>query len=181
MIEKEVPIYDEEGNQTGVEVIKVQSSHKEKYMEDIATLVIAEPNYYICTEDNYTYGDINENLETEKIKNRTLDFYKNFIVTSWGAFRKTPKGYSSAVEAVNTVFNMVNVAQALTEDLATLLIFYEVPDFTKAEQCTEEWLVAHQKKHKACDLQTFMSWYLEFQTVWAKTQYTDIPIPEMEL
>ena len=48
MIEKEVPIYDENGKQTGTETITVQSSHKEKYMEDVATLVIAEPNYYIC-------------------------------------------------------------------------------------------------------------------------------------
>ena len=114
-------------------------------------------------------------------EDRTKDFYNNFVVTSWGAFRKTPKGYSSAVEAVNTIFNMVNVAQAFTEQLAQLLIFYEVPDFTDAEQCTEEWLVAHQKTHEACDLQTFMQWYLEFQTVWASTQYTDIPVPQMEL
>ena len=114
-------------------------------------------------------------------EDRTKDFYNNFVVTSWGAFRKTPKGYSSAVEAVNTIFNMVNVAQAFTEQLAPLLIFYEVPDFTKEEQCTEEWLVAHQKTHEACDLATFMQWYLEFQTVWASTQYTDIPVPQMEL
>ncbi len=66
MIDKEVPVYDEDGNQTGTEVIKVQSSHKEKYMEDVATLVIAEPNYYICYQDNYTDGTINENLEQEK-------------------------------------------------------------------------------------------------------------------
>lgn len=66
MIEKEVPIYDENGKQTGTETITVQSSHKEKYMEDVATLVIAEPNYYICYENNYTYGEINENLEQEK-------------------------------------------------------------------------------------------------------------------
>lgn len=66
MIDKEVPVYDENGEQTGTETITVQSSHKEKYTENVATLVIAEPNYYICYEDNYTYGEINENLETEK-------------------------------------------------------------------------------------------------------------------
>ena len=108
------------------------------------------------------------------------DFNNNFVITSWGAFRKTPKGYSSAVEAVNTIFNMVNVQQAFTEQLAPLLIFYEVPDFTKEEECTEEWLVANQKTHEPCDLATFMQWYLEFQTVWASTQYTDIPVPQME-
>ena len=125
--------------------------------------------------------EINPNYEQEQAEARQKEFYNNFVVTSWGAFRKTPKGYSSAVEAVNTVFNMVNVAQAFTEQLAPLLIFYEVPDFTKEEQCTEEWLVANQKTHEPCDLATFMQWYLEFQTVWASTQYTDIPVPQMEL
>lgn len=125
--------------------------------------------------------EINPDYEQEQAKKRTQEFYNNFVVTSWGAFRKTPKGYSSAVEAVNTIFNMVNVAQAFTEQLAPLLIFYEVPDFTKEEQCTEEWLVANQKTHEPCDLATFMQWYLEFQTVWASTQYTDIPVPQMEL
>lgn len=66
MIDKEVPVYDENGEQTGTETITVQSSHKEKYTENVATLVIAEPNYYICYQDNYTYGEINENLEQEK-------------------------------------------------------------------------------------------------------------------
>lgn len=125
--------------------------------------------------------DNSTEYEAEQAEKRQEDFKNNFIITSWGAFRKNPKGYSSAVEAVNTVFNMVNVAQSFTEQLANLLIFYETPDFTNAEQCTEEWLVAHQKTHESCDLQTFMQWYLEFQTVWAQTQYTDAPITEMKL
>ena len=66
MIEKEVPIYDENGEQIGTETITVQSSHKEKYMEDVATLVLAEADYYICYEDNYTDGTINENFEQEQ-------------------------------------------------------------------------------------------------------------------
>ena len=125
--------------------------------------------------------DNSTEYEAEQAEKRQQDFKNNFIITSWGAFRKNPKGYSSAVEAVNTVFNMVNVAQSFTEQLANLLIFYETPDFTDAEQCTEEWLVSHQKTHEACDLATFMQWYLEFQTVWAQTQYTDAPITEMKL
>lgn len=137
-------------------------------------LVLSEDRTY------YVFADTEE-YKQEQAEKRKEEFNNNFIITSWGAFRKNPKGYSSAVEAVNTIFNMVNVAQALTDELAQLLIFYEVPDFTDAEQCTEEWLVAHQKTHEACDLATFMQWYLEFQTVWASTQYTDIPVPQMEL
>ena len=66
---------------------------------------------------------------------------------------------------------MVNIQKSFTEQLSPLLIFYEVPDFTKEEECTEEWLVEHQKTHEPCDLATFMQWYLEFQTIWAQTQY----------
>lgn len=155
--------------------------------EEVTNFEVTEEVYnaYVTEPDKYIWdgSDVveNPNYEQEQAQARTIEFYNNFVVTSWGAFRKTPKGYSSAVEAVNTIFNMVNVAQSLTEDLATLLIFYEVPDFTQAEQCTEEWLVAHQKTHEACDLQTFMQWYLEFQTVWAQTQYTNIPITQMEI
>lgn len=143
-------------------------------LETERPLVLSEDGTY------YVFADTDEYLQ-EQAEKRKEEFYNNFVVTSWGAFRKTPKGYSSAVEAVNTIFNMVNVAQAFTEQLSPLLIFYEVPDFTKEEQCTEEWLVANQKTHEPCDLATFMQWYLEFQTVWAKTQYTDIPVPQMEL
>lgn len=148
--------------------------------EELYNAFVANPDKYIWDTEKQKIIE-NPKYEEEQIQARTIEFYNNFVVTSWGAFRKTPKGYSSAVEAVNTIFNMVNVAQSLTEELAQLLIFYEVPDFTQAKQCTEEWLVAHQKTHEACDLQTFMTWYLEFQTVWAKTQYTDIPITQMEI
>lgn len=66
MVDKEIPIYDDEGCQTGTKIIKVQSSHKEKYTEDVASLIIAEANYYVCFENNYTYGEKNENYETEQ-------------------------------------------------------------------------------------------------------------------
>lgn len=66
MVDKEKPVYDEEGNQTGTEIIKVQSSHKEKYIEDVATLIIADDGYYVCYKDNYTDGTINENFNQEQ-------------------------------------------------------------------------------------------------------------------
>ena len=65
MIDKEIPIYDDEGNETSTKIIKVHSSHKEKYTEDVASLLIAERGYYVCFADNYTYGEINENYEQE--------------------------------------------------------------------------------------------------------------------
>lgn len=125
----------------------------------------------------YLVGYAPMKTDEQKAQERQKEFNNNFIITSWGAFRKTPQGYSSAVEAVNTIFNMVNIAQGLTESLAPLLIFYEVPDFTDPKQCTEDWLVANQKTHEPCDLATFMQWYLEFQTIWAQTQYTSQQVP----
>ena len=125
----------------------------------------------------YLSGYVPMKTDEQKAQERQKEFNNNFIITSWGAFRKRPQGYSSAVEAVNTIFNMVNIAQGLNESLAPLLIFYEVPDFTAPEQCTEEWLVANQKTHEPCDLATFMQWYLEFQTIWAQTQYTSQQVP----
>ena len=154
-----------------------------KYRPELEDLEIKETERpLVLSEDGtyYVFADTDEYLQ-EQANKRKEEFNNNFVITSWGAFRKTPKGYSSAVEAVNTILNMVNVQKAFTEQLAPLLIFYEVPDFTKADECTEEWLVANQKTHEPCDLATFMKWYLEFQTVWAKTQYTDIPVPQMEL
>ena len=162
------------------ELLDKQSEGLEIVVDNGQVIAAARGRYYI--DDNGQWQKkTDEEFEQEQAKKRTQEFYNNFVVTSWGAFRKNPKGYSSAVDAVNTIFNMVNVAQSLTAELAQLLIFYEVPDFTDAEQCTEEWLVAHQKTHEACDIATFMQWYLEFQTVWAQTQYTDIPIPQVEL
>ncbi len=107
---------------------------------------------------------------------REAEFYKNFIQTSWGNFRKIPQGYSSAVEAVNTIFNMVNIQNGLTEQLAPLLIFYPTPDFSKIEQCNETWLIENQYTHAPCTKEEFLQWYNEFQAIWAQTQYTDIPI-----
>lgn len=138
-------------------------------------LVEDEPFYNNATGKFELYNK--EKIEQQKAQERQKQFADNFIITSWGAFRKTPQGYSSAVEAVNTIFNMVNIAQGLTENLAPLLIFYEVPDFTDPEQCTEDWLIANQKTHEPCDLATFMQWYLEFQTIWAQTQYTSQQVP----
>lgn len=66
MVDKEIPVYDEEENQTGTEIIKVQSSHKEKYIEDVATLIVADDGYYVCYKDNYTDGTINENFNQEQ-------------------------------------------------------------------------------------------------------------------
>ena len=107
---------------------------------------------------------------------REEEFYNNFISTSWGNFRKQPKGYQSAVEAVNCVFNMVNILGSFTSDLAPLLIFYQTPDFNDETQCSEDWLSTQQITPNATTKEEFLSWYSEFQIKWAQTQYTTMQI-----
>lgn len=150
-------------------------AHQGKNFQETSTAYYALEPWEKLVDDE-VIGNAKE-YEAQQVQERQKQFADNFIITSWGAFRKTPQGYSSAVEAVNTIFNMVNIAQGLTESLAPLLIFYEVPDFTDPEQCTEDWLIANQKTHEPCDLATFMQWYLEFQTIWAQTQYTSQQVP----
>lgn len=74
-IEKEVtetvekPVYEEQKviDEEGWEqIIKVQKTHKETVTEEIAELLIADINYYICYESNYTDGTVNPNYEKEK-------------------------------------------------------------------------------------------------------------------
>jgi len=94
-----------------------------------------------------------------------------FIKTSLGLYRKQPKGYSNAVESVNVIFNMVNAMGSLTEQIASLVIFYPEPDFSDPKQCTEEWLIANSYNPEPMKLAEFMKFYIEFQTIWAAEQY----------
>lgn len=62
-------IVDEEGNlvyETVTEIVQVQQTHQEIAIEEVAELLIAEKGYYICYEENYTYGTENPNFEAEK-------------------------------------------------------------------------------------------------------------------
>lgn len=63
-------IFDEEGNpvyETVTEIVQVQQTHQETAIEEVAELLIAEKGYYICYEENYTYGTENPNFEAEKV------------------------------------------------------------------------------------------------------------------
>lgn len=89
--EIEVPDYDEDGNPIMIEyedteivvdysddgtaigtheitVIKhKQKTHTETVTETVAELVIADVNYYICYEANYTDGTLNPDFDTDRI------------------------------------------------------------------------------------------------------------------
>jgi hypothetical protein len=102
--------------------------------------------------------------EEEKTAEREADFKTQFFeVPNFGWYRKVPKGYGSAVESMNVAFNAVSLLQKLP---ANMLIFYEEPDFTDPEQCTEEWLVEHQIFNEEMTVQQFGQLYMVFMTAW---------------
>lgn len=113
--------------------------------------------------------------DEEKAEVRKQEFYKNFIATSLGNYRLEPKGYANAQQAMDVTNTMATALGGLTEQLTSLVIFYETPDFTKEKECTEEWLVAHQVKPDVMTLKEWQKFYLEFCQLYAMQQYkTDI-------
>lgn len=109
--------------------------------------------------------------DEEKANARKQTFYTQFIQTSLGNYRLQPKGYANAQQAMDVTNTMATALGGLTEQLTNLVIFYETPDFTKEEQCTEEWLVAHQIKPNVMTLVEWQKFYLEFCQLYAMQQY----------
>lgn len=102
-------------------------------------------------------------------EDRRNDFLNNFFkVEGYGYYRKIPKGYQSAIESINTAYNMCKENNGLP---AGVLIFYQEPDFNKAEQCTEEWLTNHQIVLPAMNAQIFVELYNLFITTWNRQEH----------
>ena len=126
-----------------------------------------EEEYQLYNGQYLTTQEI-EQIETEK---RETYFKSTFFeIPNYGWFRKVPKGYSSAVESLNTAFNAVSILQKLP---AETLIFYPEPDFTDPEQCTEEWLVEHQIKNEEMTIQEFGALYMAFMTAWNTQEHVN--------
>lgn len=123
-------------------------------------------NYY-----KYDNGEIviNPDYNTEQALIREADFKSKFFnIPNFGWFRKVPKGYSSAVECLNLAFNNVTLLGKLP---ANTLIFYAQPDFTKPEECTEEWLIEHQTTNNEMSVQQFGEFYAGFSVAWNNTEH----------
>ena len=57
------------------------------------------------------------------------------------------------------------------EEIAQMVIFYPTPDFTKEEQCTEEWLISHQYNAEPMTKEEWTDFYIEFSSLYAMNQY----------
>lgn len=144
----------------GIQSVEVSEIVYTKYLED--------SDYYI-----WDGTDIIENPDYEEVKanERKAEFESKFIQTLWGWYRKQPKGYANAPQSVDIIFNIVNASGGFTEQVANMMLFYQQPDYDNPDECTEEWLIAHQYKHEPCTTQEFMQFYIAFQTAWANDQY----------
>lgn len=128
--------------------------------------VLELPNDYVEGKYIIENGELvlNPDYEQEAAEKREADFKSKFFnIVGYGWYRKQPKGYQSAVESMNVLFNVANVSDGIQ---AGLIIFYEQPDFTKPEECTEKWLIEHQIIQPAMTKAEFMQLYVAFMTAW---------------
>ena len=135
------------------------------FMPQYQGLEIKETNREIIELDNkFVFAD---EVQQELVEQRKQEFLKDFFKVQYNGqdlyFRKQPKGYSSAVESINTAFNIVNTIGTLP---AGSLVFYQQPDFTDEIQCTKEWLVEHQVKNEQMNVTEFSTFYARFITAW---------------
>ena len=121
---------------------------------------------YVLCGDEYVLAD-----SQEVVNFRRNNFYNTFLATSLGNYRLQPKGYANAQQSIDTVNNVVMLMGGLNETIAQMVIFYETPDFTKEEECTEEWLVQHQYHPQTMTIQQWGQFYVEFCTLYAQQQY----------
>ena len=107
---------------------------------------------------------LNPNFEDEQAQQREKEFKSQFFeIVNVGFYRRQPKGYSSALESVNTAFNAVTIMGNLP---AGTLTFYKEPDYSDPEQCTEQWLVENSFKNEVMTTEEFGKFYASFITAW---------------
>lgn len=157
---EKIVLYD-----TNLEVVKNTLLVRPQY----ADLEIQETEREIIELNNeFIFAD---EVQQELGEARKKDFESKFLSTSLGNYRLTPKGYANAQQAMDVTNTMAMALGGLTEQLVPLVIFYETPDFTKEEECTEEWLVAHQKNPSVMTLEEWQKFYFEFCQLYAMQQY----------
>ena len=123
------------------------------------------------TKDVYLYVNGVYIKEKELADIREKLFYDKFLSTSKGNYRLQPKGYANAQQSVDTINGMVNALNGLTQQIAQMVIFYPTPDFTKEEECTEAWLIAHQYNAEPMTKEEWTDFYIEFSSLYAMNQY----------
>ena len=130
----------------------------------------------IDTVDNVRHFKIVGIDETEKTPEELEEEFKNefFFIPdkdekdSGYYFRKIPKGYNSAIESLNTAFNIVSVTGILPKDTLT---FYKKPDYSEKKQCSENWLIKNSFKNEEMTAEEFGEFYARFIYAWNKQEH----------
>ena len=127
-----------------------------------AGLPIFETDKRIIVLDNeFVFA---EDVQDELALKREERFKEEFFdIEGYGWFRKVPKGYSSAVEAMIAAFTLVSTTNFLP---ANTLTFYNAPDFADGTQCTEEWLIDNSYKNSEMSSTSFGVLYSKFLEAW---------------
>ena len=133
-----------------------------KQVELSYTEYVANPEKYIFNGENFVLNPEIEKVRKESFKSQF------FEIKDFGYYRKQPKGYGSAIESLNTAFNIVSISGILPADTLT---FYTEPDFSKEEQCTEEWLVFNSYKNERMTAAEFGEFYAKFVTAWNNEEH----------
>ena len=144
------------------------------YPEDAAEWA-EENGYYIKTlepaegVEKYMISEQDEKTPEDRKENFLKDFFKVSLGDlGTGYYRKKPKGYTSAIESITVAERMCAKNNGLP---AGTLIFYQQPNFNKPEQCTEEWLEAHQIIMPALTVEQFDTLFMSFVMAWNKEEH----------
>ena len=146
--------------------------YTEKQLDDVVYNIdesVETDKEYVYDVELEEYILKNSDWAQSQAAKREKDFKEQFFeIEGYGWFRKTPKGYSSAVEAMSAAFNMVSIVGCLP---ANTLTFYVEPDFTDETQCTEEWLVTNSYKNEELSTTAFGRLYARFLEAWNKLEH----------
>lgn len=146
--------------------------YTEKQLDDVVYNIdesVKTDKEYVYDVELEEYILKNSDWAQSQAAKREKDFKEQFFkIEGHGWFRKVPKGYSSAVEAMSAAFNMVSIVGYLP---ANTLTFYIEPDFTDETQCTEEWLVTNSYKNEELSTTAFGTLYAKFLEGWNKLEH----------
>ena len=160
--------------------MEIKATLRKPYTDEQRSNFIVQKNHQLGYEIKETenaleaWGYTDEELSEQREINFKAEFFE---IPFYGFFRKVPKGYSSAVESLNTAFNAVSILQKLP---AGMLIFYQEPDYTNPEECTEEWLIQHQTTNAEMSIQQFGEFYMAFMTAWNTQMHENAEVAENE-
>ena len=98
-------------------------------------------------------------------------FNSQFIQTRYGWFRLDPKGFANAQQAIDFADKMIEKAGTVTPQIASLILFYDKPNFNNSDESSEEWLLSHQHSLPLISKDEWDAFYMEFGQAYLNKMY----------